>query len=64
MVFFLCNPSGSRIREFFLEDRFIYSLEIIGVPVVVQWLTNPTRNHEVVGLVPALAQWVKDPALP
>ena len=25
--------------------------------------TNPTRNHEVVGLIPALAQWVKDPAL-
>ena len=35
-----------------------------GVPVVAQWLTNPTRNHEVAGLVPALAQWVGDPALP
>ena len=22
--------------------------------------TNPTRNHEVVGLIPGLAQWVKD----
>ena len=32
--------------------------------VVAQWLTNLTRNHEVVGLVPALAQWVNDPALP
>ena len=38
--------------------------EGIGVPVVAQWLTNPTRNHEVVGLVPALAQWVKDLVLP
>ena len=37
---------------------------VLGVPVVAQWLTNLTRNHEVVGLVPVLAQWVNDPALP
>ena len=36
----------------------------VGVPVVAQWLTNPTRNHEVAGSVPALAQWVNNPALP
>ena len=30
--------------------------------MVVQWLTNPTRNHEVA--VPALAQWVNDLVLP
>ena len=31
---------------------------------MAQWLTDPTRNHEVSGLVPALAQWDNDPALP
>jgi len=33
-----------------------------GVPVVAQWLTNPTENHEVEGST--LAQWVEDSALP
>ena len=35
-----------------------------GVPIVAQWLKNPTRNHEVVDSIPGLAQWVKDPVWP
>ena len=35
-----------------------------GVPVVDQWLTNPTRNHGIVGLIPGLTQWFKDLLLP
>ena len=31
---------------------------------MAQWLMNTTRNHEVVGAIPALAQWVKDLVLP
>ena len=41
-----------------------YKNSICGVPIMAQWLKNPTSNHEVAGSVPVLAQWVNDPALP
>ena len=28
---------------------------------MAQWLTDPIRNQEVVGSIPGLVQWVKDP---
>ena len=48
----------------YIQDRSSYLKKYFwGVPVVAQWLTIPTRNNKVVGSVPALAQWVEDPAL-
>ena len=28
----------------------------VGVPIVAQWITNPTRSHEVTDSIPGLAQ--------
>ena len=53
-----CNPSTTvKKLTWILEEN-------VGVPIMAQSLTNPTRNHEVAGSVPALAKWVNEPALP
>ena len=36
----------------------------LGVPIVVQWKQTPTSMHGDSGLIPGLAQWVKEPVLP
>ena len=38
--------------------------DALGVSVVVQWVTNPTRIHEDAGSIPVLTQWVKAPGFP
>ena len=46
------------------EGKNHFRKAVIGVPDLAQWLSNPTKNHEVEGSVPGLAQWVNDPVLP
>ena len=37
------------------QEGLMIRRHLSGVPVVAQWLTNPTRNHEVAGSIPGLA---------
>ena len=49
----------------FLDSVYQFKkMQLVGVPIMAQWLANPTRNHKVSGLIPGLTQWVKDSALP
>ena len=72
-IYFRCGPKKKKkntgwshliVFSSYVYPLYLYKDIIIGIPLVVQWLTNPTRNHEVEGLIPGFAQWVKDPALP
>ena len=52
------REEGGKLEE--IDEKF----PEFGVPVMAWQLTNLTGIHEDAGLIPGLAQCVKDPALP
>ena len=57
----MCNKLEDNRNIVIYFKNLPYFLE---VSFMAQWLTNLTGNHENTGLMPDLAQWVKDLVLP
>ena len=49
-----------------LVSKKHWSRKYVGVPIVAQWVKNPTSSPKDVGSIPGIGikDWIKDPALP
>ena len=46
-----------------MSGIFLSIRDMKGIPIVAQWVKNPTSIHKDTGSIPGLTQWIKDPAL-
>ena len=53
-------PYAVLLQFTFLFNSILPLKSFSGVPVMAQWLTNPTSNHENAGLIPGFPQWLRD----
>ena len=59
----MCFLQSDNFLRVYPSVGIIYKFPF-GAPFVAQWLTNPISIHEDMDLIPGLAQWVGDLALP
>ena len=52
-----------KLISILLEFQTHLRKEFMGVPIVAQWIKNPSSIHEDSGSIPGLGQWVKGLAL-
>ena len=76
LIWLWCRPPAAALIPYAMGEAvkrkkekkpctmFDVSKIIPGVPIVAQWLTNPTSIHEDEGSIPGLTQWVNNLALP
>lgn len=58
------NSKLFQIIYLYAKSHISDKILAVGIPIVAQWVKNPTITCEDVDLIPGLEQWVNDLVLP